>query len=79
MNGRRGIIRLTDRDLLTLLGLPLGYEIVGVYANYQLFSIDVIVVDDSLKVVEPGAEPPLLPGKLTRDRKGILSWESMPT
>jgi len=73
---RRATIQLNEDDLITLLGLPLGYEVIGVFPDYHRFSIDVVVTDESLEVVVEGTEPPILPGKLKRNKQGVLSWES---
>lgn len=72
---RRAIIRLSEDDLVKLLDLPLGYEVIGVYGDYRSWSIDVIVKGDDLAPVSPGVEPPVLLGRLTRDKVGVLKWE----
>lgn len=74
---RRGIIRINEDDLIRLFDLPLGYQIVGVYADYKSWSIDIMVSDDSLEKVAPGAEPPRLLGKLNRSKGGVLTWERL--
>lgn len=57
---RLGIIELGEADLLRMLLMPEGYELVGVHGNFRCRTIDVMVRSDQLRPVVEGCQPPIL-------------------